>query len=56
MALRLSWQLGDWQKRHASPSAQQTADEAPCRLLEFLALSLYRSSLLLLPVFLVYHE
>jgi hypothetical protein len=56
MALRLSRQPIDWQKRHAYPGSKQTSDEAPSSLLEFLALSIPISSLSLLLVLIVDHE
>jgi len=56
MLPRLSWQPGDREKHHASPSSRQTTDEALCRLRELLALSLHRSSPSLLLVLGVYHE
>jgi hypothetical protein len=56
MSLWLSRQSRDWQKRHTSSSSKQTSDEALCRLLEFLVLSMHSSSLPLLLVLLVYHK
>ena len=56
MSSWLSWQSRDWQKRHTCSSSKQTSDEALCRLLEFLALSMHRSSLFLLFVLLVSHK
>jgi hypothetical protein len=56
MALRLSRQPIDWQKRNAYPGSKQASDEAPSSLLEFLALSIPISSLSLLLVLIVDHE
>jgi hypothetical protein len=56
MALWLSRQPIDWQKRNAYPGSKQASDEAPSSLLEFLALSIPISSLSLLFVLIVDHE
>ena len=56
MALRLSRQPLDWQKRNAYSGSKQASDEAPSSLLEFLALSIPFWSLSLLLVLIVDHE
>src|SRR5258708_8688378 len=56
MSLWLLRQSRDWQKCHTYSSSKQTSDEALCRLLEFLVLSMHSSSLPLLLVLLVYHK